>query len=166
MKSMKFAKQVVVCICLALSLSTLAPAGAQSSAPVAPSEMMNVGVPLAKFIEARAPDAILGSTRVWYLANSAAERTSIIEIRGHLPQQAHPDATHNLYVIDGQMTGTVAGKPMTLVAGDLITLTPNTSNGWDVAPGQRVLLLSMDAPPFDPAKTIWTTGEKPTEIRR
>ena len=67
----------------------------------------------------------------------------------------HPDADHKLYVLEGKLVVT-AGTNMTVaIAGDFIIIPKGVRHSYDVpAKGDRALLLTFDAPPYDPRKTV------------
>ena len=83
------------------------------------------------------------------------QRTAAIELRDGLPLHEHPDGAHYLYVLDGEMTATIGSADFRAATGDYLTTPEHTPHRYRVAPGQSALLLSMDSPPYDPARTVW-----------
>jgi quercetin dioxygenase-like cupin family protein len=91
---------------------------------------------------------------VWKLHQSATSRTNLVEMRGTVDEHFHPDAEHSLYVISGELS-VHAGKLQTkLTSGDYISIPAGLKHGYTVAPGKTALLISMDAPAYDPEKTV------------
>lgn len=101
------------------------------------------------------PDVVLGTTRIWHLSATPQQRTAIIEMRTGLPMHRHPDGTHYLFVVDGEMTATVGGQRYELRKGMYIAIAMMIPHKYEVPAGKRIVLLSMDSPPYDPAKTDW-----------
>lgn len=127
---------------------TAEPAGGIVNQPVSiRSEMAN-----------RPPDVTLGSTRIWHLSATSAQRTAIIEMRGGLPGHLHPDGAHYLYVVEGEMMADINGRSYAVRPGDYFVVTANVPHAYHVAAGKSVVLLSVDAPAYDPKKTVWLDG--------
>lgn len=103
----------------------------------------------------RPPDVVLGSTRIWHLSATSMQRTAIIEMRDGLPRHLHPDGAHYLYVVEGMMTADVDSQSFSLGPGDYIVIAANAPHNYRVPSGERVVLLSMDSPAYDPTKTFW-----------
>jgi quercetin dioxygenase-like cupin family protein len=67
----------------------------------------------------------------------------------------HPDADHRLYVLEGKIVVTCGTTTTTNGVGDFIVIPRGVRHSYNVpAPGDRALLLTFDAPPYDPAKTV------------
>ena len=103
---------------------------------------------------AREPNASTTSGRVWRLHQSVTSRTNLVEMRGEAGEHIHPDAEHSLYVISGQLTVRAGDLETTLSAGDYISIPAGMKHGYSVPADKPALLISMDAPPYDPQKTI------------
>jgi quercetin dioxygenase-like cupin family protein len=102
----------------------------------------------------REPNRSPNSGKVWRLHQSATSRTNLVEMRGEGGEHIHPDAEHSLYVIRGEVIATVGQEKFTLRAGDYISIPAGLTHGYSVPTDQSALLISMDAPPYDPQKTI------------
>jgi quercetin dioxygenase-like cupin family protein len=78
-----------------------------------------------------------------------------VEVTGRNGMHFHPDADHKLYVLEGQVVVTAGTNVTTAGAGDLIIIPKGVRHCYDVpAKGERALLLTFDAPPYDPRKTV------------
>ena len=105
---------------------------------------------------AREPNSSTTASHVWRLHQSATSRTNLVEMRGEAGEHIHPDAEHSLYVIRGEVTVRAGDLNTTLRAGDYISIPAGMKHGYSVPGDQPALLISMDAPPYDPQKTIRT----------
>ena len=103
---------------------------------------------------AREPNASTTSGHVWRLHQSATSRTNLVEMRGEAGEHIHPDAEHSLYVISGEVTVRAGDLETTLRTGDYISIPPGVPHSYLASRDKPALLISMDAPPYDPAKTI------------
>ena len=106
---------------------------------------------------AREPNSSTTAGHVWRLHQSATSRTNLVEMRGEAGEHIHPDAEHSLYVISGEVTVRAGSMETTLRAGDYICIPAGMKHGYRVPADQPALLISMDAPPYDPQKTIRST---------
>ena len=78
-----------------------------------------------------------------------------VEVAGKSGMHFHPDADHKLYVLEGEVVVVAGTNTTTAVAGDLIIIPKGVRHCYDVPTnGSRALLLTFDAPPYDPAKTV------------
>ena len=78
-----------------------------------------------------------------------------VEVSGKSAMHFHPDADHKLYVLEGRVAVTAGTNTNIAIAGDLIIIPKGVRHCYDVpAKGERALLLTFDAPPYDPRKTI------------
>lgn len=103
---------------------------------------------------AREPNPSATGGHVWRLHQSATSRTNLVEMRGEAGEHIHPDAEHSLYVISGELMVRAGGVETTLRAGDYISIPAGMKHGYTVPADKPALLISMDAPPYDPQKTI------------
>ena len=96
-----------------------------------------------------------GRMRLWPLYSSAEARMNYVEVTGRSGLHFHPDAEHKLYVLEGRVS-VIAGTNTTIATvGDLIIIPKGVRHCYDVpAKGDRALLLTFDAPPYDPRKTV------------
>jgi quercetin dioxygenase-like cupin family protein len=92
---------------------------------------------------------------VWPVHATFEARMNYVEVTGRTGLHFHPDADHKLYVLEGSVVVTAGTNTTTAVVGDLIIVPKGVRHRYDVpAKGQRALLLTFDAPPYDPRKTV------------
>ena len=93
--------------------------------------------------------------RLWPLHATAESRMNYVEVTGRSGLHFHPDADHRLYVLEGSVVVTAGTNTTTATVGDLIIIPKGVRHCYDVpAKGGRALLLTFDAPPYDPRKTV------------
>lgn len=98
---------------------------------------------------------IAGPMRLWPLYSTTQSRMNYVEVTGRSGMHFHPDADHKLYVLEGELLVTGGTNTMTAKAGDLIIIPKGVRHCYDVpAKDGRALLLTFDAPPYDPKKTV------------
>ena len=107
-----------------------------------------------KELMAREPNSSLTTGHVWPLHQSATSRTNLVQMRGEGAEHIHPDAEHSLYVISGEVIVHAGDLKTTLGPGDYISIPAGLKHGYTVPKDKSALLISMDAPPYDPQKTI------------
>jgi quercetin dioxygenase-like cupin family protein len=104
-----------------------------------------------------------GSMRLWPLHATAESRMNYVEVTGRSSLHFHPDADHKLYVLEGRVAVTAGTNTTIAVVGDLIIIPKGVRHCYDVpARGERALLLTFDAPPYDPRKTVQLESSSPT----
>lgn len=92
---------------------------------------------------------------LWPLYSTPDARLNYFEVAGRTPLHFHPDAEHRLYVLEGKVVVTAGTNITTAIVGDFIVIPKGVRHCYDVpAKGDRALLLTFDAPPFDPRKTV------------
>jgi quercetin dioxygenase-like cupin family protein len=95
------------------------------------------------------------SMRLWPLYSTPDARMNYVEVTGRSGLHFHPDADHRLYVLEGKVTVIAGTNTTTAGVGDLIIIPKGVRHAYDVpAKGGRALLLTFDAPPYDPHKTV------------
>ena len=93
------------------------------------------------------------SVRVWNLKKDNTIRINLVEIREETTKHKHPDADHSIIIIEGIVKVLVGNKIDTLSKGDFISIPKNLPHKyWPLT--KSVLFTSMDAPYYDPEKTI------------
>jgi len=96
-----------------------------------------------------------GPMRLWPLHSTAESRMNYVEVSGRSGLHFHPDADHKLYVLEGSVVVTAGTNATTATVGDLIIIPKGVRHCYDVpAKGDRALLLTFDAPPYDSRKTV------------
>jgi len=92
---------------------------------------------------------------LWPLLNTPEARVNYFEVTGRGALHYHPDADHRLYVLEGTVMVTCGQTTTKCTAGDFIVIPKGVRHCYDVpAPGEKSLLLTFDAPPYDPKKTV------------
>jgi|SRR5579872_241766 len=92
---------------------------------------------------------------LWPLYSSPEARMNYFEVTGRSGLHFHPDADHRLYVLEGTVLVTAGTNTSRATVGDLIVIPRGVRHCYDVpARGDRALLLTFDAPPYDPRKTV------------
>jgi quercetin dioxygenase-like cupin family protein len=102
----------------------------------------------------RKPDAEVRGARVWTLRQDATARVNLVEMPAELPLHRHPDACHTILVLEGRLRAQVGDGLIELSPGDYLSIPADVPHKyWSVTP--KAYLVSMDAPYYDPKKTIW-----------
>ena len=92
---------------------------------------------------------------LWPLYSNADVRLNYLEVTGRSGLHFHPDADHRLYVLEGKLVITVGTNTTTVAGGDFIVIPKGVRHSYDVpAKGDHALLLTFDAPPYDPRRTV------------
>ena len=92
---------------------------------------------------------------LWSLYSNSDVRLNYFEVTGKSALHFHPDADHRLYVLEGELSLTAGTNVITAKPGDFIVIPKGVRHAYDVPQkGGRALLLTFDAPPYDPAKTV------------
>jgi quercetin dioxygenase-like cupin family protein len=96
-----------------------------------------------------------GAMRLWPLHSTPESRMNYVEVAGRSSLHLHPDGDHKLYVLEGNVVVFAGTNRIPASVGDLIIIPKGVRHCYDVpAKGERALLLTFDAPPYDPRKTI------------
>ena len=96
---------------------------------------------------------------LWPLLSTPEARMNYVEVAGRSAPHFHPDADHRLYVLEGRVVVNCGTNTSTATVGDLIIIPKGVRHSYDVAAkGERALLLTFDAPPYDPKKTVQLGG--------
>ena len=132
---------------------TLPPALQAADAPT-PAKAAAPTIVRTRELMAREPNPSTATGHVWRLHQSATSRTNLVEMRGEAGEHIHPDAEHSLYVISGEVKVRAGELETTLQAGDYISIPAGMKHGYTVPADKPALLISMDAPPYDPRKTM------------
>lgn len=99
------------------------------------------------------PDIDGVNVRIWKIRQSQTIRINLVEMMGELPLHRHPDADHSLMVLEGQVRVQIANRIVVIGKGDFISVPANVSHKyWSLT--AKSILVSMDAPYYDPEKTI------------
>jgi quercetin dioxygenase-like cupin family protein len=102
---------------------------------------------------ARKPDTEGKGVRVWNVRQDAVIRVNLVEMSGELPLHRHPDAEHSLMVLEGRVRVQVGERMLELGKGDYVSVPAGVPHKyWTL--GGKAMLVSMDAPYYDPKKTV------------
>lgn len=101
----------------------------------------------------KTPDISAKNVRVWNLRKNETIRINLVEFSGELPLHKHPDGDHTLMVLEGRVRVQMDGEKHEIEKGDLISIPRNMPHKyWTLS--KKAILVSMDAPYYDPKKTI------------
>jgi quercetin dioxygenase-like cupin family protein len=127
-------------------------AGFSMQAP-ASSEPISFSLVEYEKLVAREPDTSGPNVRVWNIRQTHTIRINLVEMTGELPLHKHPDADHSLMVLEGQVRVRVADKVLVIRKGDFISIPADVPHKyWSIT--SKSILVSMDAPYYNPQKTI------------
>jgi mannose-6-phosphate isomerase-like protein (cupin superfamily) len=92
---------------------------------------------------------------LWPLYSTPEARLNYFAVTGRTGLHFHPDADHRLYVLEGRVLVTAGTNSSITSVGDFIVIPKGVRHSYDVPEkGGRALLLTFDAPPYDPKKTV------------
>jgi len=93
--------------------------------------------------------------RLWPLYASPEARMNYVEVAARSGWHFHPDTDHKLYVLEGRVVVMAGTNSSIAIPGDLIIIPKGLRHCYDVpVESGRALLLTFDAPPYDPKKTV------------
>jgi quercetin dioxygenase-like cupin family protein len=99
------------------------------------------------------PSIVGKNVKVWNLRQNKNIRINVVEMTGELSLHKHPDAEHSLMVLEGKVRVQIDGEYLIIGQGDFISIPANVPHKyWSLT--KTAMLVSMDAPYYDPAKTI------------
>jgi mannose-6-phosphate isomerase-like protein (cupin superfamily) len=126
--------------------------GTTAKSDAAPNTGAPTVVRQAELIKSRARTG--GNASIWTIRQTDLLRVNMVEMRGTLARHRHPDAEHSLLVFAGRVAVEVGDRREEIVLGrgDYISIPRGVAHQYRVV-GESALLISMDAPYYDPAKT-------------
>jgi quercetin dioxygenase-like cupin family protein len=104
-------------------------------------------------LRASRPATATKHVKVWNIKQDAHIRVNLVEMTGELPLHKHPDAAHSLLVLSGKVRVLAGDLKTELVSGDFISIPAGMPHKYWALGGQA-LLVSTDAPYYDPKKTV------------
>jgi mannose-6-phosphate isomerase-like protein (cupin superfamily) len=104
-------------------------------------------------VMSRPPDSENPHARVWTMRQTEGSRTNLVEMRGRLSYHVHPDAEHTLLVLAGRLCAWSGTEAIVLEEGDYISIPRGVPHRYETLT-PTALLMSFDAPAYDPAKTV------------
>ncbi|MGZ3694303.1 MAG: cupin domain-containing protein [Bdellovibrionota bacterium] len=106
-----------------------------------------------KELVARAPDSEGQTAKVWHIRKDETIRINLVEMSGELKLHSHPDADHSLMLLEGRVKVQIGEEFLEIAKGDFISIPAGVPHKyWSLTPIS--MLVSMDAPYYDPEKTI------------
>jgi quercetin dioxygenase-like cupin family protein len=103
---------------------------------------------------ARKPDLLAPTVKIWNIQQTESIRINLVEMRGHLRRHMHPDAAHSLLVLEGSVRATVGAQEILMNEGDFVSIPAGVLHDYTTV-GPSALLISCDAPYYDPKKTVY-----------
>ena len=102
----------------------------------------------------KAPDIDRLHVRVWTIKKTDSIRVNLVEFYSGNRLHNHPDADHSVMVLRGKAGFRIGDDEVILGEGGFISVPKGVPHKtWPI--GESVLLLSMDAPYYDPANTVY-----------
>ena len=93
------------------------------------------------------------SGSLWTFKKTEILRINVVKMEGESKLHKHPDADHTVLVIKGRIQAEVDGKNIKLKKGDMISIPAGMPHKYSIK-GKKAIIVSMDAPYYDPGKTI------------
>ncbi len=90
---------------------------------------------------------------LWTLKKTDIFRINLVKMQGEGKKHIHPDAEHTILVIEGEINAEIGEKKMLLKKGDIISIPKGMPHKY-IIKGKQAVIVSMDAPYYNPAKTI------------
>jgi quercetin dioxygenase-like cupin family protein len=100
------------------------------------------------------PDLQAPTVTIWKIQQTPSIRVNLVEMRGHLRRHLHPDAAHSLLVLEGSVRASVGEQEILMNEGDFVSIPPGVPHDYTTV-GPSALLISCDAPYYDPGKTVY-----------
>lgn len=93
------------------------------------------------------------SNSLWTFKKTETLRINVVKMEGTGKLHKHPDADHTILVIKGVILAEINGKKIFLRKGDMISIPAGMPHKYKVK-GRKAIIVSMDAPYYNPDKTI------------
>lgn len=90
---------------------------------------------------------------LWTFKKTELLRINVVKMQGVTKMHKHPDAEHTILLIKGAMLAEVDGKKIRLHKGDMLSIPAGIPHKYYVK-RKRAIIVSMDAPYYDPDKTM------------
>lgn len=99
------------------------------------------------------PESQSKVVRVWSIRKTPEIRINLVEFTGEIAMHKHPDADHSLLVLEGNVRVQIGDEKFEIGKGDFVSVPKDVPHKyWTL--GERAILVSMDAPYYDPKKTV------------
>ncbi len=149
----RFVNRTLTVVCAILTCNAIA--GDATALPTGEIAGKATILRRSEIIKERTPPDGNSPMRLWPLLATPEARMNYVEVAGRSGMHFHPDADHRLYVLEGKVMVTAGTNTTVAAAGDLIIIPKGVRHCYDVpAKGERALLLTFDAPPYDSRKTV------------
>jgi len=106
-----------------------------------------------KEIIIQSPEIKGDNIKVWSIRKTDVIRINLIEFTGSLARHKHPDADHSIMILEGKVEVGVGDDRLILSEGDFLSIPKNVPHEYKSI-SEKSYFVSMDAPYYDPAKTI------------
>jgi quercetin dioxygenase-like cupin family protein len=113
-----------------------------------------VGTLQLKKIKRSVPYVNKKHVRVWNAKLTEHIRINVIEFSGDLPRHMHPDAAHNMFVVEGSVTAIIGAKSYKAKKGSFIFIPKGVAHQYKTK-SKLATLIAMDAPYYDRNKTVY-----------
>jgi len=90
---------------------------------------------------------------LWTIKRTDTIRINLVRLSGEMKMHKHPDAEHSIFVLEGKIDALIGTERVTLKKGDFVSIPKGVPHKYTIR-GKRAIIISMDAPYYDPAKTI------------
>lgn len=138
-----------------LALSLGACARTRAEAPPSPAAADPLVIIDHRALMARKPDLDTPNVKIWNMQQTPTIRINLVEMHGELRQHKHPDASHSLLLLEGQVRATVGDKVVEMKnKGDFVSIPAGVLHKYNTV-GPSALLISADGPYYDPRKTVF-----------
>lgn len=90
---------------------------------------------------------------MWTIKQDQVIRVNLVKMSAELPLHMHPDAAHSLMVFSGRVRVQAGDHFYLMKKGDYISIPATVPHKyWSLT--KEATLVSMDAPYYDPQKTV------------
>lgn len=90
---------------------------------------------------------------LWTIKRTDTIRVNLVRMSGEMKMHKHPDAEHSFFVLEGKIDALIGAERIILKKGDFVSIPQGVPHKYWVK-SKRALIISMDAPYYDPAKTV------------
>ncbi|MBI2895953.1 MAG: cupin domain-containing protein [Deltaproteobacteria bacterium] len=96
-----------------------------------------------------------GVYKIWETEHTPQLSSELIQVYGTVPMHFHPDGSHRLYMIEGEVDMVIGDRTMHMRPGDYMMIPRGVRHKVTVTSQTPALAGSVAVPPFDPARTVW-----------
>jgi quercetin dioxygenase-like cupin family protein len=107
-----------------------------------------------KSLLASKPSLQSPTVSIWNIEQTSSIRVNLVEMRGKVRPHKHPDAAHSILIFEGSLRATVGDKTLVLNRGDFLSIPAGVQHHYETV-GPSALVISCDAPYYDPQKTVY-----------